>query len=215
MTEEVFESLANHVARRRYHGKRAIKVIKRSQKDEETVTQPPVAYSLGGHAPVFPASGNFWIAPGAHVIGRVTLRENASVWFNAIVRGDVEAIEIGENTNVQDGAVLHADLGVPLKLGANITVGHLAMLHGCTVGDNSLIGIGAVVLNGARIGKNCIIGAKALIPEGKIIPDNSLVMGAPGKVVRELGEAQAQMLTASALHYVENWKRFKAGLVAV
>jgi carbonic anhydrase/acetyltransferase-like protein (isoleucine patch superfamily) len=184
-------------------------------KDEETVTVLPGAYSLGGHAPNLPASGNFWIAPGAHVIGQVTLKENASVWFNAILRGDVEGIVIGENTNVQDGAILHADPGKPLLLGSNITVGHLAMLHGCTVGDNSLIGIGAVVLNGAKIGKNCIIGAKALIPEGKEIPDNSLVMGAPGKVVRELSHSQTQMLVGSALHYVENWKRFKASLVAL
>lgn len=165
-------------------------------------------YSLGDASVVTPESGQFWIAPTAVVIGRCILKENASVWWGAVLRGDNDPITLGENTNVQDGAVLHTDTGWPLTLGANVTVGHLAMLHGCTVGDNALIGIGAVVLNGAKIGKNCIIGAKALIPEGREIPDNSLVMGAPGKVVREISEQQAQMLVGSALHYVENWKRY-------
>jgi carbonic anhydrase/acetyltransferase-like protein (isoleucine patch superfamily) len=170
------------------------------------------AYALGASNPKLPASGNAWIAPGAHVIGNVTLHENASIWFGAVVRGDVEAITIGENTNVQDGAVLHADYGIPLVLGANITVGHLAMLHGCTIGDNTLVGIGAVILNGAKIGKNCIIGAKALIAEGKEIPDNSMVVGAPGRIIREVSEAQVMGLQASALHYVQNWQRFKSDL---
>lgn len=170
------------------------------------------AYRLGTIAPTFPASGNYWIAPNATIIGNVILMENASIWFNAVLRGDNDPITIGENANVQDGAILHTDHGAPLTLGANVTVGHLAMLHGCTIGDNSLIGIGAVVLNHAVIGKNCIIGAKALIPEGKVIPDNSLVMGAPGKVVREISDVQAQILIGSALHYVENWKRYKAEL---
>ena len=171
------------------------------------------AYSLGGLAPTLPASGNYWIAPNATVIGNCILQENTSVWFNAVLRGDCDPITIGENANVQDGAVLHTDYGCPLTVGANVTVGHLAMLHGCTIGDNSLIGIGAVVLNNAVIGKNCIIGAKAFIPEGKVIPDNSLVMGAPGKVVREISDAQTQLLIGSALHYVQNWKRYRDGLV--
>lgn len=175
----------------------------------------PGAYSLGDATPTLPAQGDYWIAPNATVIGNCVLHKNASVWFNAVLRGDNDPITIGENTNIQDGAILHTDLGVPLTIGANVTVGHLAMLHGCTIGDNSLIGIGAVVLNRAVIGKNCIIGAKALIPEGKVIPDNSLVMGAPGKVVREVLPDQVQFLIGSALHYVENWKRFAAGLKPV
>jgi carbonic anhydrase/acetyltransferase-like protein (isoleucine patch superfamily) len=170
------------------------------------------AYSLSGIAPTLPTSGNFWIAPTASVIGNCILFENASVWFNAVLRGDNDPIIVGENSNIQDGAILHTDHGAPLTIGKNVTVGHLAMLHGATIGDNSLIGIGAVVLNHAVIGKNCIIGAKALIPEGKVIPDNSLVMGAPGKVIREVSTDQAQMLIGSALHYVENWKRYRDGL---
>src|SRR5512132_2476642 len=128
----------------------------------------------------------FWIAPTAVVIGDVRLAHNASVWWQAVLRGDNEPISLGENANVQDGCVLHADPGFPLTIGKDVTVGHLAMLHGCTIGDNCLIGIGAVILNGAVIGRNCLIGAKALIPEGKGIPENSLVMGAPGKAVRQL-----------------------------
>ena len=173
------------------------------------------AYALGTHAPHLPASGNAWIAPNATVIGMVTLEEDASVWFGAVVRGDVEKIVIGPRSNIQDGAVVHADIGMPCVVGADVTVGHLAMLHGCTIGDGSLIGIGAVVLNGAKIGRNCLIGAKAFIPEGKEIPDNSVVFGAPGKVVREVTEAQAQGLLLSAAHYVENWKRFRDTLVTV
>lgn len=172
------------------------------------------AYRLGADAPVLPASGNAWIAPTAAVIGQVTLHEDASVWFGAVVRGDVERIEIGARSNIQDGAVMHADLGLPCIVGADVTVGHLAMLHGCTIGDGSLVGIGAVILNGARIGRNCLIGAKAFIPEGKVIPDNSVVFGAPGKVVREVTQAQAQGLLMSAAHYVENWKRFRDTLAA-
>jgi carbonic anhydrase/acetyltransferase-like protein (isoleucine patch superfamily) len=179
------------------------------------VTNLKGAYSLGGVTPTLPASGQFWIAPNATVIGNCILHDNASVWFNAVLRGDNDPITLGENSNVQDSAVLHTDHGAPLTVGCNVTIGHLAMLHGCTIGDNSLIGIGAVVLNHAVIGKNCIIGAKALIPEGKVIPDNSLVMGAPGKVVRDISPEQAQLLIGSALHYVENWKRYQAGLVAL
>ncbi len=171
-------------------------------------------YSLGEARPELPGEGEYWIAPNASVIGRVILKRNASVWFGATLRGDNAPITIGENSNVQDGCVMHTDAGSPLTLGANVTVGHLAMLHGCIVGDNSLIGIGAVVLDGARIGRNCLIGAKALIPEGKEIPDNSLVVGAPGRVLRQVSDVQRQMLAHSAEHYVQNWKRFAAQLAA-
>ncbi len=153
--------------------------------------------------------GDYWIADNAVVVGSVVLEPNASVWFGAVVRGDCETITIGENSNVQDGAVLHADYGFPLQIGANVTIGHQAMLHGCTVGEGSLIGIQAVVLNGAKIGKGCIIGAQALIPEGKEIPDYSLVVGSPGKVIRQLDEAARQGLLLSASHYVENARRFQ------
>lgn len=158
------------------------------------------------------ADGEHWVADNAVVIGDVVLREGASVWFGAVLRGDNEPIVIGEHSNVQDGAVLHTDMGAPLTLGRDVTIGHQAMLHGCTVGDGSLIGIQAVVLNGAKIGKGCIIGAKALIPEGKEIPDGSLVVGSPGKVVRQLSEAEQQMLKLSALHYVENFRRYQRDL---
>lgn len=153
-----------------------------------------------------------WVAPNATLVGKVKLEAGASVWFNAVLRGDNELIHIGENSNVQDGTVMHTDMGFPLTLGKGVTIGHNVMLHGCTVGDYSLIGINAVVLNGARIGKNCIIGANTLIPEGKDIPDGSLVMGSPGKVVRELNDGQKQMLQASAAHYVHNAKRYARDL---
>ena len=159
-----------------------------------------------------PQDGEYWVAPNATLVGNVVLHRNASVWFGAVLRGDNDPIVIGENTNVQDGSVLHTDDGVPLTLGAGVTVGHMAMLHGCTVGDNSLIGIGAVVLNGAQIGRNCLIGARALVTEGKVIPDNSLVIGAPGKVARVLEAAEIEGLRHSAAHYVQNWKRFAAEL---
>ena len=166
-------------------------------------------YNLGNVTPDLPNDDEYWIAPTAAVMGRVVLKKNASVWWGATLRGDNDPIVVGENSNVQDGAVLHTDPGSPLIIGRNVTIGHLAMLHGCEIGDGSLIGIGAVVLNRAKIGKNCLIGAKALIPEGKVIPDNSLVMGAPGKVVRELTPEQAAGLAMSAAGYVANWRRFK------
>ncbi|AIZ31824.1 gamma carbonic anhydrase family protein [Pseudomonas parafulva] len=154
-----------------------------------------------------------WAAPTATLIGKVRLQARASVWFGAVLRGDNELIDIGEDSNVQDGTVMHTDLGSPLTLGKGVTIGHNAMLHGCSVGDYSLIGINAVILNGARIGRYCIIGANALIPEGKEIPDGSLVMGSPGKVVRELTEQQKRMLEASAAHYVHNAERYGRELV--
>jgi len=169
-------------------------------------------FSLGNVTPELPNDDEYWIAPTAAVIGRVLLKKNASIWWGATLRGDNDPIVIGENSNIQDGSVLHTDLGSPLTIGANVTVGHLAMLHGCEVGDGSLIGIGAVVLNGAKVGKCCLIGANAFIPEGKVIPDNSLVMGSPGKVVREVSEAQAKVLAGSARHYVENWRRYQRDL---
>jgi carbonic anhydrase/acetyltransferase-like protein (isoleucine patch superfamily) len=153
-----------------------------------------------------------WVAPNAVLIGKVKLEAGASVWFNAVLRGDNELIHIGENSNVQDGTVIHTDMGSPLEVGKGVTIGHNAMLHGCTVGDYSLIGINAVILNGARIGKYCIIGANSLIGEGKVIPDGSLVMGSPGKVVRELTEIQKKMLEASAAHYVHNAQRYARDL---
>ena len=169
-------------------------------------------YALGDSKPQLPPQGEYWVAPSASVIGNVILHSNASVWFGAVLRGDNDPITVGPDSNIQDGSVLHTDLGSPLTLGRGVTVGHNAMLHGCEVGDYSLIGIGAVVLNGAQIGRNCIIGANALITEGKVIPDNSLVMGQPGKVVRERDPDHIAVLQMSAEHYVQNWKRFAAEL---
>ena len=171
-------------------------------------------FSLDGTAVTLPESGRCWIAPTAILVGNIVLEEDANIWFGAVLRGDNELIRVGKGSNIQDGSVLHTDMGYPLTIGPGCTIGHMAMLHGCTIGENSLIGIGAVVLNGARIGRNCLIGAKALITEGKEIPDNSLVMGAPGKIVRTLDEAAVAGLRESAHHYVENSRRFAGGLVA-
>ena len=172
-------------------------------------------YALDGLSPTLPEDGDVWIAPGAHVIGNVVLDSGASVWFGCTLRGDNEVIRIGRGTNVQENTVMHTDIGFPLLIGENCTIGHKAMLLGCTIGNNSLIGMGATVLNGARIGNNCLIGAGALITEGKEIPDGSLVMGAPGRVVRMLDDAAIARLTASALHYQDNMRRFRDGLVAL
>ena len=169
-------------------------------------------YALDGISPELPEEGHYWIAPDASVIGRVRLAANASVWFGAVLRGDNELILVGENSNVQDHCVLHTDMGAPLSIGKNCTIGHRAMLHGCSIGDNTLIGMGATILNHAKIGRNCLIGAQALIPEGKVIPDNSLVMGMPGKIVRELDSEVIANLTKAAAGYVRNWRRFAAGL---
>ena len=152
--------------------------------------------------------GENWSASNASIIGDVTLEKNTSIWFNAVLRGDIENIYIGEGSNVQDGSVLHTDPGCPLKIGKDVTIGHLVMLHGCTIGDNCLIGIGAVILNNAKIGKNCIIGAKALITENKVIPDNSLVVGAPGKVIREVTEEEKKSILENTIHYQNNWKKY-------
>jgi carbonic anhydrase/acetyltransferase-like protein (isoleucine patch superfamily) len=158
---------------------------------------------------------NAWIAPNASVIGDVRLGDDASIWWNATLRGDNDPIHIGANTNIQDGSVLHTDEGVPLSIGANVTVGHLVMLHGCTVGDGSLVGIGSVILNRAVIGKGCIVGANTLIPEGKIFPDRVLIVGSPGKVVRELGDDDVARLLFSAAHYVDNARRYRMMLQAL
>ena len=156
--------------------------------------------------------GENWVAPNATIIGDVTLDKNSSVWFNATIRGDIENIHVGEGSNVQDGSVLHTDPGYPLKIGKNVTIGHLVMLHGCTIRDNSLIGIGAVILNNAKIGNNCIIGAKALITENKEIPDNSLVVGSPGKIIREVTPEEINLITENAKHYQLNWKKYSKSI---
>ncbi len=170
-------------------------------------------YALDGIAPKIAESA--WVAPSADLVGRVVLADGANIWFGAVLRGDNEEISIGRGSNVQENSVLHTDMGYPLTIGENCTIGHKAMLHGCTIGDGSLIGMGATVLNGAVIGKGCLIGACALITEGKVIPDGSLVMGAPGKVVRMLdAEAQAKLLL-SAAGYRANARRFAKGMAAL
>ncbi len=156
---------------------------------------------------------NHWIAPSASVIGRVILGDKASVWFGATLRGDNEPITIGEGSNVQDNSVLHTDLGFPLTLGRNVSIGHMVMLHGCTIGAGSLVGVGSIILNGARIGENCLIGANSLITEGKEIPANSVVMGAPGKVIREVTAKDREALIFAAEHYVERMRLYREGLV--
>jgi carbonic anhydrase/acetyltransferase-like protein (isoleucine patch superfamily) len=167
-------------------------------------------YELDGVAPEVAESA--WVAGSAEVMGNVRLAEDASVWFGAVVRGDCESISIGEGSNIQDASVLHADLGKPLVVGRHVTVGHQVMLHGCTIGDESLIGIGAVVLNGAKIGRNCLVGAGALVTEGKEFPDGSMIIGSPAKAVRQLTPEQIEGLRRSAQHYVDNARRFNSGL---
>lgn len=167
-------------------------------------------YELDAASPRVAASA--WVADSAQVMGNVDLAEDTSIWFGAILRGDTETIVIGRGSNIQDGSVLHADIGKPLTLGENVTVGHKVMLHGCTIGDGSLIGIGAVVLNGAKIGKGCIVGAGALVTEGKEFPDGSMIIGSPAKAVRELSADQQGALKMSAMHYIENARRFRNGL---
>jgi len=169
-------------------------------------------YAIGDKQPLLAPSA--WIAPNATVIGDVRLAANTGIWWNAVLRGDNDPIAIGENTNIQDGSVLHTDAGVPLTLGRDITVGHLVMLHGCTVGDGSLIGIKSVILNHAVIGRNCLIGANTLIPEGKVIPERSLVMGSPGKVVRELSDADIARILDASRRYVDNARRYASQLKA-
>lgn len=169
-------------------------------------------YAIGDRKPILPAEGEYWIAPNAEVMGNVKLEKNASVWFGAVLRGDNELITIGENSNVQDGSVLHTDPGSPLTIERDVTIGHMVMLHGCTIGAGSLVGIGSIILNNAKIGKGCLIGANTLIAEGKEIPDYSMVLGSPGKIVRTLEKEMSEALRLSADHYVENWKKYAAGL---
>ena len=169
-------------------------------------------YELDGVAPELPDGGDVWVAPGARLIGRVILRDGASVWFNAVLRGDNEPIVLGPGSNLQDGTICHTDMGFPLTIGADCTVGHMAMLHGCTIGDGSLIGMGATVLNGAVIGRGALVGAGALVTEGKVIPDHVLAVGRPAKVVRDLTEAEVAGLASAAAGYRANMGRFRAGL---
>ena len=170
-------------------------------------------YALDGNWPEI--SGDSWVAPSADIIGRVRLLPQASVWFSAVLRGDNEWIEVGEGSNVQDGCILHTDIGAPLVIGHGCTIGHKAILHGCKIGNNSLVGMGACVMNHAIVGKNCLIGAYALVPEGKEIPDNSMVLGVPGKIARLLSGDEVEGLTKAALGYVRNWQRFKTGLATL
>lgn len=169
-------------------------------------------YALDGHVPELPDAGRYWVAPGAHVIGRVRLAPDVGIWFGAVLRGDNELVDVGERSNIQEGAMLHTDVGFPLTVGVDVTVGHHAILHGCTVGDGSLIGMGATLLNGARVGNSCLVGANALVTEGKAFPDFSLIVGSPAKAVRTLDAAAIEKLRASAANYVANWRRFNAGL---
>ncbi|MBE9603726.1 gamma carbonic anhydrase family protein [Acetobacteraceae bacterium H6797] len=169
-------------------------------------------YALDETQPQLPPEGRYWVAPDAHVIGNVVLGDEVGVWFGAVIRADNETMHIGARTNIQDGAVLHSDKGFPLTVGEGVTVGHRAVIHGCTIGDNSLIGMGATVLNGAKIGKNCIVGANSLVTEGKEFPDNSLIFGSPARIVNTLDAEGSEKLKLSAAHYVANWRRFDAGL---
>lgn len=169
-------------------------------------------WKLDGIRPEFPEDGSHWVAPSAELIGRVRLKRDANVWFGAVLRGDNEWIEIGERSNIQDMSMLHTDIGFALTIGADCTIGHKVTLHGCTIGDNTLIGMGATILNGAKIGNNCLVGAGALVTEGKVFPDNSLIVGAPAKVIRTLDEAAVARLTKSAEGYVRNARRFRDGL---
>jgi carbonic anhydrase/acetyltransferase-like protein (isoleucine patch superfamily) len=169
-------------------------------------------YALDDHQPQVPGDDAFWLAPDAHVIGQVVLGRDVGIWFGAVLRGDNEPIVIGERSNIQDGVMIHVDRGDPVAVGCGCTIGHHAIIHGATIGDNSLIGMGATVLNGATIGANCLVGANALITEGKTFPDNSLIVGAPARLVRLLDEDAIAALRRSADSYVANWKRFKSGL---
>jgi carbonic anhydrase/acetyltransferase-like protein (isoleucine patch superfamily) len=169
-------------------------------------------YELDGTRVATPAEGRYWVAPNAVVIGMVVIEEDASVWFGSVIRGDNEPVRIGARSNIQEGCVLHTDPGYPLTIGADCTIGHMVMLHGCTIGRGSLIGIGSILLNGVTIGEECLIGANTLIPEGKEIPPRSMVLGSPGKIVRQLAPEDVARFGGAAGRYVKNWKRFAAGL---
>ena len=170
-------------------------------------------YQLANKKPNF--HGDYFVAPNATLIGDVVLHNNASVWFNAVIRADNDTITVGENSNIQDGSILHVDSGFPLSIGKNVTIGHKVMLHGCTIDEGSLVGMNAVVLNGAKIGKGCLIGANALVPENMEIPDGSLALGSPAKIVKQLSEQQQQMIAKGASHYVDNGKLYNEQLIAL
>ena len=169
-------------------------------------------FALDGQGPEFPGEGQYWVAETATLIGRVRLKPQASVWFGSVLRGDNEWIELGERSQIQDNATLHTDPGFPLTIGANCVIGHNVILHGCAVGDESLIGMGAIMLNGAKVGRNCLVGAGAMITEGKDFPDNSLVVGAPARVIRTLDDKAAKMIRAGADIYVRRWQQYAKGL---
>ena len=172
-------------------------------------------YELGDMKPTLPKNSNFWIAPNAFVIGNVIMKEGTSVWFGTTIRGDNETVTINNGTNIQENTILHTDLGFPIEIGKNCTIGHKAMLHGCVIEDNSLIGMGATILNGARIAKNCLVGACSLVTEGKTFPENTLIMGSPAKVVRQLTENEIESITKSAQWYQKNMTRFKSDMKAI
>jgi carbonic anhydrase/acetyltransferase-like protein (isoleucine patch superfamily) len=172
-------------------------------------------YALNGRRPALPASGRYWIAPNASVIGHVELGEDCGVWFGATLRGDNERIAVGARSNIQEGSTLHTDIGFPLDIGDDCTIGHNAILHGCSIGAGSLIGMGAIVLNGARIGRGCLVGAGALVTEGKVFADHSLIVGSPAKAIRTLDEEAIGRLRASAAHYVERWRQFAEGMIEI
>jgi carbonic anhydrase/acetyltransferase-like protein (isoleucine patch superfamily) len=172
-------------------------------------------YEIDGQAPVFPADGRYYVADSATVIGRVRLKTDASVWFGAVLRGDNDWIELGDRSQIQDNCVLHTDDGYPLTIGSNCVIGHLVMLHGCTIGDNSLIGMNATVLNGARIGNNCLVGAGAVVTEGKTFPDHSLIVGAPARAIRSLDDKAIGMIRAGADIYVRRYQQYKRELTRI
>jgi carbonic anhydrase/acetyltransferase-like protein (isoleucine patch superfamily) len=192
---------------------RPVAIVARYAPQVEGNTMP--IYQLDGRRPVLPPKGQYWIAPGARVMGNVILHVDVSIWFNAVLRGDNEAMTIGAGSNVQDGSVLHSDPGFPLTIGANCTVGHAAIIHGCTIGDNTLIGMGATILNGAKIGNNCLVGANSLVTEGKVFPDNSLIVGSPARSIRTLDAAAIAGLTRTAQGYVARLRQYSKGLQEV
>lgn len=169
-------------------------------------------YELDGHKVVTPGRGRYWVAPSATVIGRVALAEDVSVWFNAVIRGDNEPISIGARTSIQEGCVLHVDVGFPMEIAEDCTIGHLAMLHGCTIGKGALIGIGAIVLNGAKVGEGAVVGAGAVVPEGREVPPNTVALGSPAKVVREVTPADRQRILEGVEFYTQNWRRYGAAM---